>query len=117
MGMAKGKADSVVHKALPVFYMLRQCSPRTCKSILRDKHLSFIFQAIHELVYNYLFGDPPLTKKQKLTIKKKLRLLRKVVKEKRLASLHQIVLRNRKTLLDIILEPVETSLREMLQQQ
>ncbi len=115
--MALSEHPSIVHEAVPVFYMLRRCSSRTYNYILKDKALSFVLQAIQELTYNYLFGDLPLTKKQRQSIRKKLNLLKRLVQEKRVTALRKIVLKNRKALVDIILEPVENSLKQLLQQQ
>ncbi len=109
---------SIVHEALPIFYVLRHCSSCTYNRILKDKALSFILQAIRELAYNYLFGDLPLTKKQKVSPGKEQRLLKRLVQEKKAATLRVIILKNRKALVDIILEPVESyDLKQLLQQQ
>ncbi len=115
--MAKRKSHSIVCKILPVLQILRHCS-RLCtfKSIVKDKTFRpAIAQAIRELAYNYLFVELPLTKKQKLHVKSKLHLLKRLCKEKKISALQKIIINNHKTVIDVILEPITTSLKEFFE--
>ncbi len=114
--MARRKVVSVVQRAFPVLYVIRHCSLCSFKTIIKDKHFSKeIIQAIRELAYNYLQAELPLTKKQKRQLKSKLHLLKHLCKETKPNILQKIILKNRKTVTNIILEPIETSLYEILQ--
>ncbi len=115
--MVMGKGGSVVSSAAPILFVLRRCNLCTFKLILKDKNFrTEIFQALKELIFNFLNTDLPLTEQQRKQISSKVHILKRLLREKRPTFLENIILKNQKIVVDIILEPLESTLKSIVQE-
>ncbi len=100
----------------PLIFVLRRCDRKTFKTLLGDTKLAnVIVKLLREIAHNLQTNkNLPLSDKQKRKLSRRKDLLSALAKRSvSIAKQAKLIARNQSALVDTILEPLETTLREV----